>query len=54
MLTQSRVRPRSVRRIVTALRSLLGFLHVEGVIDEPLAGGVPSAAGSTVAGCPRR
>jgi hypothetical protein len=23
-----------VRRMVTALRSFLGFLHVEGIIDE--------------------
>src|SRR6266511_369086 len=33
VVAQSRKRPRSVGRIVTALRSLLGFLHVDGVID---------------------
>jgi integrase/recombinase XerD len=32
VVTQSRQRPRSVKRMVTALRSLLGFLHVEGLI----------------------
>jgi integrase/recombinase XerD len=47
----SRQRPRSVKRMVTALRSLLGFLHVEGLIGQPLA--VPSPAGWTQAGLPR-
>jgi site-specific recombinase XerD len=53
VVTQSRLRPRSVRRMVTALRSLLGFLHVEGTIDQPLAAAVPTVAGWTQTGLPR-
>jgi integrase/recombinase XerD len=45
VLAQSRLRPRSVKRMVTALRSLLGFLHIEGIIVQPLTAAVPSAAG---------
>lgn len=41
VVTQSRVRPRSVKRLVTALRSLLGFLHVEGMVAVPLATAIP-------------
>jgi integrase/recombinase XerD len=37
-VAQCRQRPRSVKRIVSALRSLLGFLHVEDIIGAPLAG----------------
>jgi integrase/recombinase XerD len=33
--------------VVTALRSLLGFLHVESVIGSPLASTAPSVAGGT-------
>ena len=51
VVTQSRRRPKSVKRMVTALRSLLGFLHVEGFTGQPLA--VPSPAGWTQAGLPR-
>jgi site-specific recombinase XerD len=51
VVTQSRQRPKSVKRMVTALRSLLGFLHVEGLIGQPLA--VPSPAGWTQAGLPK-
>lgn len=51
VVTQSRQRPKSVRRMVTALRSLLGFLHVEGLIGHPLA--VPSPAGWTQVGLPK-
>lgn len=51
VVTQSRQRPKSVKRMVTALRSLFGFLHVEGLIGQPLA--VPSPAGWTQAGLPR-
>jgi hypothetical protein len=43
VVAQSRQRPKSVKRMVTALRSLFGFLHVEGLIGQPLA--VPSPAG---------
>jgi integrase/recombinase XerD len=38
---------------VTALRSLLGFLHVEGEIDRPLAASVPSVAGWRLSGLPK-
>jgi site-specific recombinase XerD len=51
VVTQSRQRPRSVKRMVTALRSLLGFLHAEGLIGQPLA--VPSPAGWTQSGLPK-
>src|SRR5215216_3418574 len=40
-------------RMVGALRSLLGFLHVEGLIDQPLAAVVPSVAGWKLAGVPK-
>jgi site-specific recombinase XerD len=38
---------------VTALRSLLGFLHVEGVIERPLVAAVPSIAGRCLVGLPK-
>ena len=53
VVAQSRKRPRSVGRIVTALRSLLGFLHVDGVIDRPLAAAVPSVAGWSLSTLPK-
>ena len=53
VVAQSRQRPRSVKRIVSALRSLLGFLHVDGIIGGPLAGAVPSPAGWTLTGLPK-
>jgi site-specific recombinase XerD len=53
VLEQAAERPRSVKRIVSALRSLLGFLYVEGRIEKPLAEAVPSPAGWTLAGLPR-
>lgn len=37
----------------TALRSLLGFLHVEGKIPRPLSAAVPSVAGWQLAGLPK-
>jgi integrase/recombinase XerD len=43
----------SVKSMVTALRSVLRFLHVEGVIARPLFAGVPSVAGWKLAGLPR-
>jgi integrase/recombinase XerD len=43
----------SAKLIVTGLRSLLGFLHVEGLIARPLATAVPSVAGWRLAGLPR-
>jgi integrase/recombinase XerD len=51
VVSQSRQQPRSVKRMVTALRSLLGFLHAEGLISQPLP--VFSPAGWTQAGLPR-
>jgi integrase/recombinase XerD len=50
---QSARRPRSDWRMVTALRSFLRFAYVEGLIDQPLAQSVPSAAGWTLTGLPR-
>lgn len=38
---------------VTALRSLLGFLHVEGMIGRPLVAAVPSVAGWRLVGLPK-
>ncbi|MGH3032644.1 MAG: tyrosine-type recombinase/integrase, partial [Gaiellaceae bacterium] len=43
----------SAKLLVTALRSLLGFLHVDGVLAESLSGAVPSVAGWRLAGLPR-
>jgi len=43
----------SAKLIVTALRSLLGFMHVEGLVARPLAAAVPSVAGWRLAGLPR-
>jgi integrase/recombinase XerD len=43
----------TAKLLVTALRSLLGFLHVEGVVGSSLAPAVPSVAGGTRLGLPR-
>jgi len=43
----------SAKLTVTALRSLLRFLHVEGLIDGSLAAAVPAVAGWRLAGLPR-
>jgi len=43
----------SAKRTVTALRSLLGFLHVVGIVHESLVAAVPSAASWRLAGLPR-
>lgn len=43
----------TAKLIVTTLRSLLIFLHIEGVIVMPLATAVPSVAGWRLAGLPR-
>src|SRR5260370_42711209 len=37
VVTQARQQPRSVKRIVTAVRSLLRFAHVAGLIDRQFA-----------------
>ncbi|MGI9097327.1 MAG: site-specific integrase [Solirubrobacteraceae bacterium] len=43
----------AAKMTVTALRSLLGFLHVEGLIAQSLVGAVPSAASWRLSGLPR-
>jgi integrase len=46
-------RTRRGRDVVTALRSLLRFLHVEGLVGGGLDAAVPSVAGWRLAGLPR-
>jgi integrase/recombinase XerD len=53
VVTQSRKRPGTVPHLVTALRSLLRFLHVDGVTATGLADAVPTAAGRKLAGLPK-
>jgi site-specific recombinase XerD len=53
VLEQSRERPGSVGRMVTALRSLLGFLHVGGLIEKPLSTAVLAAPGWTQTSLPK-
>lgn len=54
VLAESERRPRRrAKMLVTALRSLLRFLHVEGVIDRPLAQVVPSVAFWRLQGLPQ-
>jgi integrase/recombinase XerD len=54
VLAQSPLRSRgSAKLLVTALRSFLLFLHVDGVLTRPLADAVPSVAGWRLAGLPR-
>lgn len=43
----------AAKMTVTALRSLLGFLHLEGAIREPLATAVPSVAARRLTGLPK-
>lgn len=43
----------SAKQTVIALRSLLGFLYLEGAVDQPLAAVVPSVAGWRLAGLPK-
>ena len=43
----------AAKQTVTALRSLLVYLHVQGEIGRPLAGAVPSVAGWRLAGLPK-
>ena len=49
-----RLSPGTVKLTMTALRSLLGFLHLEGTIERSLAAAVPSAASWRLAGLPKR
>jgi site-specific recombinase XerD len=53
VVAQSRKRPRSVGRLVTGLRSLLRFMYIDGVIDNPLAEAVPSVASWSLSGIPK-
>jgi len=53
VLDSSRTGSGSVSSVVTALRSLLGFLHLAGVIDRPLVAAVPSLASWKLAGLPK-
>jgi site-specific recombinase XerD len=50
---QSRQRHGSMPHLVTGLRSLLRFLHVDGVTAAGLADAVPRAAGRKLAGLPK-
>ena len=43
----------SIRSVATALRSLLGFLHVDGVLERSLTGAVPGVGAWRAAGLPR-
>ncbi len=43
----------SAKLAVSALRSLLGYLHIEGLIPRPLAAAIPSVAGWRLAGLPK-
>ncbi len=47
------VSPATVQRTGTALRSLLGFLHLQGVIGSSLVGAVPATARWKAAGLPK-
>ncbi len=49
-----RLSPGTVKLAMTALRSLLAFLHLEGTIELPLAATVPSIASWRLAGLPKR
>lgn len=53
VLDRARNQPRSAQPIVTSLRSLLCFLHADGILAVPLADAVPSPAGHVLAGLPR-
>ncbi|WP_433258223.1 tyrosine-type recombinase/integrase (plasmid) [Streptosporangium sp. CA-135522] len=50
---QARLRPASLPPTVTALRSLLRFLHLDGAIDSGLAAAVPTASTRRLAGLPK-
>jgi integrase/recombinase XerD len=45
---------RSAQLTVVALRALLRFLHLQGVLERSLAGAVPSVYGSRLSGLPKR
>jgi site-specific recombinase XerD len=52
VVAQSRTQAGSFKRMVTALRSLLGFLHVDGVIAAPLGAAIPLVAARRPSGIP--
>jgi len=49
----TRRRGTSIRSVATGLRSLLGFLHVEGVLERSLTGAVPGVGAWRMAGLPQ-
>jgi integrase/recombinase XerD len=49
----ARRRGKGAQCVVSALRSFLRFLHVEGIIGHPLAQAVPPVAGWALAGLPK-
>jgi site-specific recombinase XerD len=53
VVRESRLRPASLPPTVTALRSLLRFLHVDGVIAAGLVDAVPTACTRRLAGLPK-
>jgi integrase/recombinase XerD len=54
LLAEATRRPgTSIRSVATALRSLLVFLHVEGLLERSLAGAVPGVGAWRAAGLPR-
>lgn len=50
---EPRGRGGSAKLMVTGLRSLLGFLHLDGILAESLTAAVPTVAGWRLAGLPR-
>jgi integrase/recombinase XerD len=54
VVARCRVQSRGAAKMtVTALRSLLGFLHLRGLVAEPLGDAVPSTASWRLSGLPR-
>jgi integrase/recombinase XerD len=53
VVRQSRERPASVKRMVTALRSLLAFLHVQGITGQAAGTAVPTVTRRKQAGPPQ-
>ena len=51
--TCRRLNPGMAAMAVTALRSLLGFLHVDGAIDQSLLSAVPTVPGRRLTGLPK-
>jgi integrase/recombinase XerD len=49
----SRLPGTSIRTVATALRSLLAFLHVQGLVERPLGGAVPGVGAWRGAALPR-